>query len=305
MTMVPVRQASGSSARLQQRAEALAAGLPPLLAAAERVAATVVQGVHGRRRIGLGETFWQFRPYEPGDRPQLIDWRQTAKSDRVFVRDLEWEAAQSLWLWRDASGSMSWQSVEARDSKRSRAELLALALAALLLRGGERVTFLGSGLNPGSGRQALLRMALTLQREVAETEDLPSEELLPRHGRLVLFSDFLASLDDISARLRYYAARGIGGHLVQILDPAELSFPFSGRLNFEGLEAEKPWLVSRSEAVRRSYRQRLERQQLGLAELARRLSWSYSFHRTDRSPESALLQLYQIVADAPSTGGRR
>src|SRR5690625_4164248 len=289
--MASASQTPKAKARLRQRAEALSERLPPLLADAQRVAATVVHGAHGRRRTGLGETFWQFRPYEPGDRPQLIDWRQTAKSDRVFVRDLEWEAAQSLWLWRDGSGSMSWRSVEARDSKQQRAELLLLALAALLLRGGERVTFLGSGLNPGSGRQALLRMALTLQREVAETEDLPSEELLPRHGRLVLFSDFLASLDDISARLRYYAARGIGGHLVQILDPAELSFPFSGRLNFEGLEAEKPWLVSRSEAVRRSYRQRLERQQLGLAELARRLSWSYSFLRNVRLPEISLIML--------------
>ena len=136
--MAPVRQERGAAAQAQQRAEALAAGMPPLLAAAERVAATVVQGVHGRRRIGVGETFWQFRTYKPGDRPQLIDWRQSAKSDRVFVRDLEWEAAQSLWLWRDGSGSMSWRSAEARESKASRAGLLLLALASLLVRGGGR-----------------------------------------------------------------------------------------------------------------------------------------------------------------------
>src|SRR3546814_6131026 len=81
---------------LRHRAEQLAATLPPLLVAAERVAATVAQGVHGRRRVGQGETFWQYRHYDFGDQPQSIDWRQSAKSDMVFVRQMEWEAAQSV-----------------------------------------------------------------------------------------------------------------------------------------------------------------------------------------------------------------
>src|SRR5690554_2129102 len=303
--MAPVRQERGAAAQLQERAEALAAGVPPLLAAAERVAATVVQGVHGRRRIGMGETFWQFRPYEPGGRPQLIDWRQSAKSDRVFVRDLEWEAAQSLWLWRDASGSMCWQSAEAQVSKVTRATILLLAIASLLVRGGERVTLLGSGFPPGNGRPALLRMALALDREMAETDSFPPQGHLPRHARLLLFSDFLSPLDEIEERLRHFAARGVGGHLVQILDPAELSFPFSGRLAFEGLEQERSWLLSRSEAVRSEYRQRLNRHRMAVADLARRLSWTYSLHHTDRSAESALLQLYQTVTDAPISGRAR
>ena len=109
-----------------------AASLPPLMVAAERVAATVAQGVHGRRRIGVGETFWQFRQYEYGDRPETIDWRQSAKSDRVFVREMEWEAAQSIWLWRDLSHSMDWRSGANHPTKRERADLLTLALAALL-----------------------------------------------------------------------------------------------------------------------------------------------------------------------------
>src|SRR4051812_34764592 len=94
----------------QQRAEHLASRLPPLLVLAERVAATVAQGVHGRRRVGQGETFWQFRRYQPGDSAEDIDWRQTAKTDRIFVRETEWEASQSVWIWRDASPSMRWRS---------------------------------------------------------------------------------------------------------------------------------------------------------------------------------------------------
>ncbi|MEE8544373.1 MAG: DUF58 domain-containing protein, partial [Alphaproteobacteria bacterium] len=65
---------------LRQQAELLAATLPPLLVAAERVAATVAQGVHGRRRVGSGETFWLFRGYQPGVSATMFDWRQSAKT---------------------------------------------------------------------------------------------------------------------------------------------------------------------------------------------------------------------------------
>jgi len=314
--MVSARNDPGPATGLQQRGEALAAGLPPLLVAAERVATTVVQGVHGRRRIGQGETFWQFRSYEPGDRPQLIDWRQTAKSDRVYVREMEWEAAQTVWLWRDDSGSMSWRSAEAGDSKRGRADLLLLALAVLLLRAGERITLLGSGRRPASGRQALLRTAVALQRAAEAAGDgqgaeppgagLPPCEALPRHGRIVCFSDFLSPLQEIESVLRFYAERGLRGHLVQLLDPAEISFPFAGRLRFEGLEGEESWLLGRSEAVRGAYLRRLELQCRGLEDICRRLGWSCSLHRTDRSAESALLMLYQAIAPLPGPyGGRR
>ena len=153
----------------RHRAEELASALPPLLVAAERVAATVAQGVHGRRRVGLGETFWQFRRYQAGDSPQRIDWRQSAKADPVFVREMEWAAAQSVWLWRDASPSMRWRSRESWPEKLAHADLLTLALAVLLVRGGERVALLGSGQLPGQSAATLERMALLLQRD-AETE---------------------------------------------------------------------------------------------------------------------------------------
>src|SRR5881275_1363398 len=97
---------------IHHRAEQLAAALPPLLVAAERVASTVAQGVHGRRRVGQGETFWQFRQYQPGDAATRVDWRESAKSQRLYIRETEWEAAQSVWLWRDASASMSYTSAD-------------------------------------------------------------------------------------------------------------------------------------------------------------------------------------------------
>ena len=308
---------------LRQRAEQLAATLPPLLVAAERVAATVVQGVHGRRRVGQGETFWQYRHYEVGDPPQTIDWRQSAKTDHIFTRQMEWEAAQSVWLWRDTSPSMDWRSHESLPSKRERADLLSLALAALLVRGGERVGLLGSSLRPASGRGALTRLANAIALDgsggaaeparsaitdgegeeesaneaAAHPLDLPPVMPLPRHGQLVLIGDFLAPLEAVEAVVGEYAEQGLNGHLVQVLDPAEVTLPFQGRVRFEGLEDERSWLLSRVEPVRVDYRARLNAQEEGLKDLVRSINWSFSLHCTDRAPQNALLALYGALSE--------
>jgi uncharacterized protein (DUF58 family) len=262
--------------------------------------------VHGRRRIGLGETFWQFRQYEPGDSPQSIDWRQTAKSDRVFVRQMEWEAAQSVWLWRDGSPSMDWRSARGLPSKRERADLLLLALIVLLLRAGERVALLGEHALPSSSRGALIRMALSLERQGRGSEGsdeggaaslrLPSVEALPRHAQVVLLGDFLAPLDEIQADIRRFAERGLKGHVLQILDPAEATLPYKGRIRFEGLEGEQPWLLGRAETVRESYLRRLSLQTQGLIDICRGIGWTAAQHRTDASSQAALLGLYGALS---------
>jgi uncharacterized protein (DUF58 family) len=283
----------------------LAATLPPLLVAADRVASTVAQGVHGRRRVGQGETFWQFREYHFGDQPQSIDWRQSAKSDRVYVRQMEWEAAQSVWIWRDTSASMGWRSSDRYQDKRGRADLLVLALAALLLRGGEHVTLLGSGLRPLHGRAALGRLATLMegeQRGVGASADLPPFEPLPRDAQTVFIGDFLAPLDQIDAAVRRYAEIGVKGYLLQVLDRAEESLPYDGRVRFEGLEGEEPWLLSRVEAVRGDYLARLDAQRAGLRAIARAAGWTYATHRTDQPPQSALLALYAALTRPPGRG---
>jgi uncharacterized protein (DUF58 family) len=217
---------------VRDRAEQAASVLPPLLVAAERVAVTVAQGVHGRRRVGQGETFWQFRQYEQGDAAARIDWRESAKSQRLYVRETEWEAAQSVWLWRDASASMDYSSADHLSgaewpTKRDRAELLLIALASLLVRGGERLTLLGSGIAPMNGRIALSRVVELISRDLSESDSLPAFEPLPRAGQLVLIGDFLSPLDAVNAAITHFAAAGLKGHMLQITDPAEEDLPAS------------------------------------------------------------------------------
>ncbi len=291
--------AKPNATALAYRSETLAAKLPSLLIAAERVAATVAQGAHGRRRVGLGEAFWQFRGYEPGDPPQRIDWRRSAKSDRVFVRQTEWEAAQTVWLWRDGSASMRYRSAPSLPEKRERAELLVLALANLLLRGGERVALIGSGLRPSSGLRTTERMALALLRE-PDPRSLPAPTVLPRFSQIVLCGDFLSPIEDVSAALRPHADRGLRGHLLRVLDPAETSLPFAGRVRFTGLEGEGELMFPRVESIREAYIERFLAHEAALKDLARAIGWSMTTHRSDQPAEPALLGLWVVLAERES-----
>lgn len=286
-----------SGARLLSRGEALASSLPPLLVAAERVAATVSQGVHGRRRVGNGETFWQFRQYQPGDSAQRIDWRQSAKSDRLYVRETEWEAAQSVWLWRDGSPSMRWRSSKNRVTKLERADLLMLALASLLARGGEHLALLGQRAPPMAARTAIRRLAAMLERDGMPAGNLPAAEPLPRYARAVLFGDFLSPLEELRRTIADFAKRGVRGHLMHILDPAEETLPFAGRVMFSGSEGEGEVLFGRVEAVRQQYGAAFARHLAGLRDLVRDLTWTIVSHRTDQPPETALLALYFALAE--------
>jgi uncharacterized protein (DUF58 family) len=287
--------------RIGARAEQLAATLPALLVAAERVAATVVQGVHGRRRVGSGETFWQYRRYQGGDSATAIDWRQSAKSQKTFVRENEWEAAQSVWLWRDGSASMDYHSVgvgagTASERKQDRADLLLLALASLLLRGGEHVGLYGQDSIATGGRATLNRLGAHLLDHRTGEVDLPAPGRLPRLAQLVLFSDFLAPLEEIDSVVRRFANQGARGHLLQILDGAEEDLPFQGRTEFEGLEGEGKILIGRVESLRDDYRLRMAVRREGLNDIARRAGWGFAVHRTDRSPQTALLALYSALS---------
>ncbi len=284
-------------------AERLGERLPPLLVEAERVAASVAPGLHGRRRTGLGETFWQYRPYQPGDDVRSIDWRASARSDRHrFVRENEWEAAQSVWIWCDASPSMAYRGPGVREDKRARAELLALALAVLLIRGGERVALLGSGRRPAGGRFGLERFAADLLEGGGPTDSLPPEVPLPRFARLVLISDFLVEPRALERRVAVHAARGIAGSALALWDPSEVELPFSGRVLFEDPEGRARALVGRVEEVRGRYRALLAAHREELRERLARCRCTLALHRTDQPAASGLLALTRMLD--PRAGGR-
>lgn len=284
-----------SSPDLRSRAEALGQTLPPLLAEAEMLAATVMLGEHGRRRAGLGDEFWQYRPAHQGDSARMIDWRRSARSDAHFVREREWQAAQSVTIWVDPSRSMAFTGDRSRPAKADRARLLGLALAVLLLRGGERVGLAGLAA-PRAGRTQLLRLAGRLAGEDG-TQDYgaPETEGMVSHGRAVFLSDFLGDLSGIEAGLARAADRGVKGVLLQILDPAEEEFPFDGRTIFESMGGSLRHETRQAGELRSRYLSRLAERKDRLATLGRAVGWHFSTHHSGQPAQSALLWAYAAL----------
>ncbi len=285
-----------SPAALRTDAEALAAPLPPLLADAERLAATVLPGAHGRRRSGAGDAFWQFRPAIPGDASRAIDWRRSARSDAAFVRETEWQATQSVSLWVDGSRSMGFASASSLPPKGARARLLAMALAILLVRGGERVGLTTAETPPRSGRGQLTRIASALAQAVEEGDyGAPGDGVLPAGSRALFASDFLGPPAPAEAALARAADRGVRGVLLQVLDPAETAFPYQGRTVFESMGGGLRHETLHAGDLRARYLDRLAERRERLETLARRTGWLRLEHSTGAPPSPMLLTLYAAI----------
>ncbi len=291
---------AGHAAELPE-AKTLGAAMPALLVEARRITSTILAGWHGRRRAGPGETFWQFRPFISGETAGSIDWRRSARDEHLYVREKEWEAAHTLWLAPDLSGSMAFRSRLALTDKRSRAVILTLALADLLARGGERVGLLGHG-RPLLSRIAAEKIAATMA--AGDLSDWPDTGQLRRYSDLVILTDFLDPIATIEQRLDAVAATGARAHLVQIVDPIEETFPYSGRTEFEDPETGFRHIVGKAETVRAAYRLRLEERRDRLREICRARDWTLLIHRTDRPAIEPLLALHMHLSDR-STAIRR
>ena len=281
---------------LREQAETLGQSLPPLLAEAELLASTIMLGEHGRRRAGQGDEFWQYRPAHAGDTARMIDWRRSARSDATFVREREWQAAQSVTLWVDGARAMGFKSERSVVTKGERARLIALAAAVLLLRGGERVGLSGADTPPRAGKTQLLALARSLsQPETAEDYGAPDANGIASHGRAVFLSDFLGRIEGVEDALARASDRGARGVLVQVLDPAEEEFPFDGRTIFESMGGTLSHETLRAGDLRKRYLERLEERKERLRGLARAVGWHFHCHHTGDAALPALLWLYRAL----------
>jgi len=280
-------------------ARTVAEALPDLLVEASHVAGSVIAGWHGRRQAGPGESFWQFRPFNMGEPAKRIDWRRSARDDHLYVREREWEAAHTVWLWADLSPSMMFQSKLAKVSKRDRAIVLMLALADMLADTGERVGLPGIT-RPFSDRRAAERVADALTH-LARPTALPDTTSVKRFSDVVLIADMLDPIEEIAGWIARVAGTGARGHLVQVLDPIEETFPFEGRIEFHDLER-GIWLTTgRAESWRQAYRDRLEAHRAEIRDMARRAGWTYVLHHTDRPPAEPLLVLHSSLSGGNET----
>lgn len=290
-----VRRADGES-------RSLAASLPRLVLEARRIAATVIHGLHGRRRAGHGESFWQYRRFVSGEPSQNVDWRRSARDDNLYVREQEWEAAHTVWLWPDRSLSMAFASRTARDSKLERALIVTFALAELLVAGGERVGVPGL-VNPTSSRSVIDKMAQAMLHDAADRNSLPPAFVPSALSEIVVLGDFWSPIADIRTMLAGLSSAGAHGALVQVVDPAEEAFPYSGRVEFVEPESGTMITAGRAQMWAEDYVARVAAHRDAIRAEAAKLGWLFSTHTTDRSAAELLLFLHAGMAVNRAAGG--
>lgn len=285
----PSRREADASLSLAER-------LPRIVLEARRVSASVAHGIHGRRRAGSGESFWQFRPFTSGEAMARIDWRRSARDDRLYVREREWEAAQSVWLWMDRSASMGFNSSLAAASKIERALVIGLAMADALVEAGERVGHMGA-MPPRASRRIVELVAEALVADKAGlTADLPPPQALPPLNEAILISDFLVAPDKLRGVVETIAARGARGHCVMIIDPVEETFPFSGQAELENPEDGSHLRIGDAGAWGEDYRKRIARHREEIAAVFASRGWTLSLHHTDQPASGVVLRLLNLIA---------
>ncbi len=251
-------------------------------------------------RAGSGESFWQFRPFVAGEAAARIDWRRSARDDRLYVREREWEATHNIWFWIDRSASMGFASDLAQAPKWSAPWCWVSRSPTPWWKAASARASSGSPAPPprgGSSRpwpRPWRRMRRAGRRR-------PPAATPGRFDEAVLISDFLIPPEAVKDSVDRLAGRGTRGHLVMIVDPVEETFPFgAGVLHDVGSALRLH--VGDAGAWGETYRVRIARPPGRLAEIARAQGWTLTIHRTDRPASEAALRLLTLLAAARGTG---
>jgi uncharacterized protein (DUF58 family) len=281
---VAVKAAVGKSRKL-------AARIPRLILEARRVAATVIHGLHGRRRAGAGENFWQYRRFVNGEPSHHVDWRRSARDDNLYVREREWEASHTIWLWADRSPSMEFSSALSEWSKLDRALVVSFALAEVLVQGGERVG-IPDLMRPTANRNIIEKMAQAIVHDVAAHPSLPPSFAPAPFSEVLLLSDLWSPVAEFRRVIGQLAANGTRGHVVQVVDPAEETFPYAGRVEFVESEGLGSVTAGRAETWRSEYQTLVANHRAALRAECEQFGWSFTIHRTDRGPTELLFTIH-------------
>ena len=291
---VAVQAAVGKSRKL-------AARIPRLMLDARRVAATIIHGVHGRRRAGPGENFWQYRRFVSGEPSANVDWRRSARDDHLYVREREWEASHTIWLWPDRSPSMEFHSDLTEWSKLDRALVVTFALAEVLVQGGERVGIPGV-IRPTSNRNIIEKMAQAIVHDMTERPSLPPHFAPAPFSEVLLLSDLWSPIAEFRSLIGQLAANGARGHVVQVVDPAEETFPYGGRVEFVEPEGLGSVTAGRAEMWRSDYQKLVANHRAALRAECDQFGWTFTVHRTDRGPTELLFAIHARMSAGAQMG---
>ncbi|WP_375607769.1 MULTISPECIES: DUF58 domain-containing protein [unclassified Bartonella] len=271
--------------------------MPYFLLQARHIANTLITGWHRQRKSGNGENFWQFRPYMEGESISRIDWRRSARDENTYLREHEWQMTQTVWLCPDQSASMHYCSRFSKISKGNHATLLTLTLASLLARSGEHIA-IPNLMSPTMTSNVVERIAFALENH-SDENSFPNFSTITRFSHVVIMSDFLDYPEKIIQHLTVLTTKQVTAHLIEISDPAEESFPYTGHTAFLDPETKEKHVSTKAEDLRKSYCKLYHARRQELVNFCARQGWSYHVSTTDQPLTETIFHLANTMSDSP------
>ncbi len=271
--------------------DAIAAALPAIVMDSRRAAASIVIGEHGKRCAGNGEAFWQYRDWTNGESVRQIDWRRSARSDKLFVRERERQVPALLQIWCDTRPDMDWRGDTARPTKAHRAIMLGLSLAIATRSGGERVASLGQA--------APFRDELTFAISLLTTGKTFPDQIRP--GQVLLISDGLEDAQIWAKRAQLVSLARASLIVLLVGDPSEATFPYEGRTRFQSTSGDNDVVIGRAQSAQSAYVEAYQLQ-LGAVTQAIVAQGGQVYRHTTSAPTAPILQTLAGALDraAPS-----
>jgi len=279
------------------KAQDLSASFERLLARHQTVSSLSAYGLHNRKRSGLGERFWQYRAYETGEDASKIDWRRSARGDQLYVKEKELESLRDYNIWIDCASSMKFLSTLGQEDKLTRAIIIGLAIADLILRSGDRVGLLGSSA-PSSSHVALKKIAHQLEEHIVSNfnSSIPLLARPSKRSKIIIISDFLNNSANLKDTLNYYSNFEISGLIIMINDPCEVAFPFSGETQFFNTENNQHYYAGEAQHIAKQYHRVFEKHKLHTQKIAIENRFQYYHHITNQSVDEASSDIVELLS---------
>jgi uncharacterized protein (DUF58 family) len=181
---------------------------------------------------------------------------------------------------------------------------MAFALAEILVQSGERVGVPGLT-RPTGARNVVEKISQTMIHDPSARTSLPAAFVPAPLAEFIMLSDLWSPFSEIKATIARLSATGLLGHVVQIVDPAEETFPYAGRVEFVEPEGAGTVTAGRAEDWRHDYEARVARHRAEIRAETERLGWSFIIHRTDRPATELLLKLHERLGSERGGLGHR
>jgi uncharacterized protein (DUF58 family) len=259
-----------------------------------------VAGVHRSPYQGFSIEFAEHREYVPGDDLRYVDWKVFGKSDKVYLKRFQDETNLRCYLAVDVSASMTYRGPQAPLSKLEYAQSVAAALAWLVLRQQDAVGLvlfddeIRALIRPAGQPGHLDHVLTTLEaaspagRQTAAGAALHAlAQRWSKRGLVVVLSDLFDELSSLATGLKHLRYRRHDVVVLQVLDPAELEFPFRGPIEFVGLEGESR-VPTDPQRIRAAYQQELAAHLRAVERICRSQQIDYYRVRTDQPVDAVL-----------------